>query len=172
MTEILSLINELIKEHQQILQNAQAAVQVANDASAILELDRAKDDFVPGRFGDQQQSLQSLQESLEIIDKGLQAHFEREETALLAAFEKHGGKPLVSALHSLLSEHEDLRERLTHAQKHVTELTSGNLSRHAWEASAHDMRAHLSHTLKLIEAHSHREQELFHKLRSALMKTT
>ena len=168
MVEILSLIDELIEEHKSILQRVQTAVQVANDASAILELDRAKDDFVPGRFSDQQQSLQDLQESLEIIEKGLQAHFEREETALLTAFENHGGQTLVSALHSLLLEHENLRNRFAHAQKHVAELTSGNLSRHAWEASAHDMRAHLNHTLKLIEAHAHSEKQLFHKLSAEL----
>ena len=168
MTEILSLINELIEEHQQILQNVQTAAQIANDATAILEMDRAKDDFVPGRFGDQQQSLQSLQESLKIIGKGLEAHFEREETTLLAAFEEHGSKSLISALNSLLLDHKDLRERLAHANRHVAELTSGNLSRHAWEASANDMQAHLNHTLTLLKVHSQKEQQLFYKIRDEL----
>ncbi len=32
-------------------------------------------------------------------------------------------------------------------------------------SSAHDMRAHLSHTRKLLEAHAGIEQELFEKMK-------
>jgi iron-sulfur cluster repair protein YtfE (RIC family) len=124
---------------------------------------------MPGRF-EQEKGLQKLQESLEAIDRGLRAHFDREETGLMDVFEKHGNKELASALRSLLLEHEDLRNRLAHSKKHIAELVSGGLSRHLWEASAHDMRAHISHTRKLLEAHAEIEQELFHKLRTELMR--
>ena len=105
---------------------------------------------------------------LETIDKGLQAHFNREETGLLAAFEKHGGRKLVTALNSLLLEHKDLRSRLAHAKDHIAELMSGGLARQRWEASANDMRAHLSHTRKLLEAHAAIENELLVELRRHL----
>ncbi len=163
-SEVVSLIDQLIREHQQIFASAQAI----NDAAAMLELDKAKDKFVPGRLVDHQQGLQKLAESLQLINTGLEAHFKREETSLLVAFEKHGGKTLVSALQSLLLEHDNLRERFVHAKKKVAELTGGEMSRHTWEASAHDMRAHLTHTLKLLTTHAHAEQELFHKLRAEL----
>ena len=169
MEEVIVLIEKIIEEHKLITQRAQTLEQVADDVSALPGLDKAKEDFMPGRF-DQRQGLQKLAESLEMIDKGLQAHFEREEKALLTAFEKHGGKMLVSALHSLLLEHEDLRGRFAHSKKHVTELTSGGLSRHVWEASAHDMRAHISHTRKLLEAHANSEHKLLMSLRSQLKK--
>ena len=71
-------------------------------------------------------------------------------------------------LNSLLLEHEDLRNRLVHAKEHVTELISGGLARHQWEASANDMRAHLSHTRKLLEAHAAIEHELFVSMREHL----
>ena len=116
----------------------------------------------------EKQGLQKLKESLEAIDKGLQAHFNREETALLATVEEKGDREMVSNLRSLLLEHEDLRNRLAHAKKHVAELTDGGLSRHLWEASAHDMRAHITHTRKLLEAHAEIEQELLRELRERL----
>ena len=124
---------------------------------------------MPGRL-DQKQGLQKLQELLELINQGLQAHFNREETMLLAAFEKHGNKELASALHSLLLQHEDLRNRFVISKKQVAELISGGQSGQIWGASAHDMRAHLSHTRKLLEAHAQNEQEILQKLRSELMK--
>ena len=169
MEEALALIDRIIEEHKTILQKLQTLEQVANDAEAIGGLEKAKEAFMPGRF-EQKQALQELQELLGTVDKGIQAHFNREETGLLAAFEKQGDRKLVSALHSLLHEHEDLRHRFAHSQKHVAELTGGGLSRQVWEASAHDMRAHISHTRKLLEAHAEIEQELLRALRSELIR--
>ena len=169
MEKDLALIEEIIGEHKTIMQGVQNLEQVASDTEAIASLEEAKEGFMPGRL-EQGQSLQKLQEALETIDQGLQAHFSREETALLSVFKKHGNKELVSALRSLLLEHDDLRNRLTHSKKHVAELLSGGLSRHRWEASAHDMRAHISHTRKLIGVHAGIEWELFHKLQTELMK--
>lgn len=169
MEEIVTLIDNLIDEHKAIVKDAQSLEQVANDASLLEDLAEARGTFVPGRF-DQKQNLHKLQELLETIAQGLQAHFNREETGLLAAFEKHGDRKLVTTLNSLLLEHEDLRNRLAHSKEHVAELVSGGLARHLWEASANDMRAHLSHTRKLLEAHAAIENELFVELRQHLKK--
>ena len=167
MEEVLALIEKIIEEHERIIHGLGNLVQAADDASAILALGGAKEDFMPGRL-DQKQGLQKLEEVLEAIDIGVQGHFGREETALLAAFEKHGGEMLVSALRKLLAEHAELRGRLAHAKKHVAELMGGDLSHHVWEASAHDMRAHISHTEKLFEAHAEGEQQLLHELKRRL----
>jgi iron-sulfur cluster repair protein YtfE (RIC family) len=169
MKEIVSLLDRLIDEHKVIAKDARSLEQLANDASLLVDLEEAKETFVPGRFN-QTQSLHKLQELLEKITQGLQAHFNREETGLLAAFEEHGERKLATTLNSLLLEHEDLRNRLAHAKDHVAELVSGGLARHQWEASANDMRAHLSHTRKLLEAHAAIENELFVELRRRLPK--
>lgn len=169
MDETLTLINQILEEHKLIIKRVQNLEQAANDAEALLVLERAKEQFVPGRF-DQRQTLQKLQEWLKAIDEGLQAHFNREETAFLTAIEEQGDKELVSGWRSLLLEHEDLRNRFAHSREHVVALISGGLSRQLWEAGAHDMRAHISHTRKLLEAHTRAEQGLFQKLRGKLMK--
>lgn len=169
MKEALALIEKIIEEHKQIIRGIRTLEQVANDVDAILGLEGAKEAFMPGRFK-QGEDLQKLRQTLEIIDEGLRAHFNREETGLLTAFEKYGDKKIVSALNALLAEHKDLRHRFDHAKKHVTELTGGGLSGHLWAASAHDMRAHMSHTGKLLVAHNQTEQKLLRTLQKRLQR--
>ncbi len=168
MKETIALIDKIIEEHEIITGKVHTLEQVASDAEAIGELKKAKEIFMPGRFG-QESRLQKLQELLETIAEGLQAHFNREETGLLLAFEKYGDKELASALHFLLCEHEDLRNRFAHLRKLVAELAGGRLSRQVWEATAYDMRAYASHTRKLLEVHAETEEKLLRKLRSQLM---
>ena len=165
--EAIALIDKVIEEHQVVFKRFRNLEEIVSDVEAISGMEEAKEAFMPGRF-DQKESLRKLQESLETIDQGLQAHFQREETALLSAFEQHGDRNLVSALNSLLLEHGDLRGRFDHARNHVAELIGGGLARHKWEASAHDMRAHLSHTRKLLETHAGGELPLLLTLRRKL----
>ncbi|MFC2062861.1 hypothetical protein ACFLS8_02830 [Chloroflexota bacterium] len=169
MEEVLALIDKIIAEHKLIIEKAQSLEQIANDTEAMAALEKAKDTFIPGRF-EQKEELQGFREILEAMDQGVKAHFKREETGLLAAFEKHGGKELLAALRALLLEHAELRERLAHSKKHVAELIDGGLSQHLWQASAHDMRAHISHTRKLLAGHAENEQKLLRKLRDRLAR--
>ena len=167
MEDVLALIEQIIDEHRLIKQGANDLELVANDAGMLVGLDLAKEDFMPGLL-DQGQGLKKLAESLEKLVNGLQIHFEREEKALLTAIERYADRTLVSALNSLLREHDDIRKRLAHSKKEVAELTSGGLSRHVWEARAHDMRAHISHTRKLLEIHAGGEEQMLTALRKQL----
>ena len=169
MEDTIALIDRIMEEHKAITQNADNLEQLANDVEAAAKLEKAKEAFVPGRFN-QQQGLQQMQESLEIIRKGIEAHFEREEMALLAAFEKHGDRRLVSALRSLVNEHEGLRNRFVQMKQHVVELTGGELASQLWGARAHDMRVYASHTLKLLGAHARNEHELLLEMSEQLKK--
>lgn len=168
MKRTLALIEQVIEEHKTIFQRLQALEEVANDAEAIRGFEKARESFMPGRL-DQKAELSKLEELVNLVAQGLQAHFDREERAVLAAFEEQGDRELTTAFHSLLLEHKDLRSRLTQAKNHVSQLTGGELSRHHWEATAHDMRAHITHTRKLLEAHAEVEQELFLSLRQRLL---
>ncbi len=164
MDEVLALIEKIIEEHKMILGMVE---KVVNDATALSEIEKAKDSFMPGRF-DPRKGLEKLEESIQAIDGGLQAHFEREETALLKAFEQHGGGELVSTLRALLADHEYLRKRMAHGKTQVADLMSGELSRFVWEAKAFDIRAHIAYTRRLLETHAQYEQELLLKLRKQL----
>jgi len=125
---------------------------------------------VPGRFGDQRQGLQNLQESLEATEKELQRHFDREERGLLTVFEQHRGGMLASGLRVLLLEHQEIKARIAESKKDGAAVAAGDLSREVREGRAWGVRVYLSHTRKLIQAHAQSEQELFYKLRTELME--
>ena len=169
MEEVLSLIDKIIEEHKTIIGRLKTLEQVANDAEAIVGFDKAKQVFMPGRL-EQKEGLQELEDLLDKMFRGIRAHFKREETVLLTAFERYGDKNMASSLRSLLLEHDDLRSRMAHSKKHVAQLTGGKLSRQVWEATAYDIRAHISHTRKLMEAHAEIEKELFLTLRKQLTR--
>ncbi len=169
MEEALDLIEKIIGEHGTIVQNVQILERMANDTEAIGALEKVQEAFKPGRL-EEKQELQKLQGVLQTLVQRLQAHFNREETGLLAAFEKNGDKKLTSAFTTLLIEHEDLRNRLARSKRHVAELIDGGLSRQVWEARVLDMQAHISRTRQLLEAHAEIEQELLQELRKGLHK--
>jgi hemerythrin-like domain-containing protein len=168
MDETLALIEQLIKEHKVISDNIQSIEAAANDASLLADLEDAGETFVPGRF-DQKQSLEKLEGLVQTIESWLEKHFNREETALLKAIEQHGDSKFVTAFNSLLLEHADLKNRVAQTRSHVAELAAGGMGAHQWAASASDMRAHLNHTRKLLEAHAGIENELFAELRQHLL---
>ena len=170
MEGALALIEKIIEEHKQIMQGIQDIEQGVNDATALLKLDSAKEDFVPGRLEDQKQTLRKWQYSLEKIDEGLKAHFNFEETSLLTAFEKDGNRMFSSALRSLLDEHKGLTNRLAKLKGDITELADADLPREVWEGKAWGIRAYMTHTWKLLEAHAQSEHELLTKLRDELRK--
>ncbi|MFQ6121621.1 MAG: hypothetical protein ACE5LA_00970 [Dehalococcoidales bacterium] len=168
--EALALIEKIIEEHRQITRRLQTLQQVANDVSAMRGLDKAQEDFVPGRLNEQKQALQSWQESLAIIDRGIRTHFDREETALLIAVKEYGDEKQVSAWHAWLTEHEELRNRLTKLKEDTTELAAGNLSRELWEGKAWGVRSYQAHTRKSFELHARGEQKLLRTLRNRLQR--
>lgn len=165
MDETISLIDAVIEEHKQLIEGIQASEHVVNDLTATLELDRAADGFEPASLDRSQASMQDLQRSLDKVDDGLQAHFSREETALLKTFEDHGGRALASALRALLVEHQGLKDRIDKSKQQVAELLSGGMSRSVWEPMAYGLRAHIRHTRRLLEAHAQSEHELLQELR-------
>ena len=168
MDEAVALIDQLIEEHRQILNDVQEAEKIANDAGALLELGQAKEDFLPARLGDMKRGLQSLEESLGRVNYGLQGHFEREEGRLLTIMEQRGGAMLISGLHLLLLEHQELRDRIAQSRADVAELITVDSSREVLEGKAWGVRVYLSHTRKLLAEHARSEQQLFTKLRAEL----
>ena len=167
MTTAVELIDQLIAEHKLIDERTENLEHTASDASLLKDLQDARETFIPGRL-DQSKNLDKLRSMLDSISPWLNKHFEREETALLGMVEELGDRELITALNSLLLEHTDLRNRIFQLEDHITELKSGSLARHRWDASANDMRAHLTHTRKLLGAHAAMENDLFVELRRHL----
>jgi iron-sulfur cluster repair protein YtfE (RIC family) len=165
--EALALIERIIEEHKTLMKDLETVDKVANDAQAMRSFEKAKEAFVPGRLN-QSQGLDELEGLLKTIEQGLDGHFGREETGLMSVFEEHGDKEIASSFHSLLEEHEEMRERIKNSLGQITALADGGLSRHIWEATANDIRAHIGHTRRLLGRHAAAEQELLHKLQTIL----
>ena len=167
MNETLAIINQILEEHKVIIQQAIDLEQVANDAEALVTLNKASETFMPGRLK-HNQAFQKLQELHAKVEEGLKKHFNREENQLLATFQNHGDERLLETLQTLLLEHKDIKNRLDQEKKYMVKLVSGKLSRHLWEATAYDMKAHIAHTRRLLEAHAEIEQELLRTLRKEI----
>lgn len=69
-----------------------------------VKLEDASEGFIPSRLEDYQQKAAHLEQELLEIDKALEHHFDREETALLKAFERHGLPQLASIITSSCGE--------------------------------------------------------------------
>jgi len=170
MEGTIALFDAIIEEHKQIMEDVETSEHIADDLGAILEMDRATGEFEPATLDRKRRGLQGLQQSLEKVDKELQAHFAREERALLTAFEDYGGKTFASALRALLVEHQELKNRIAKSKQDAAELAEGGLSRGVWEGRAYGMRVYISHTRKLLEAHAQSELELLQALRKELVE--
>jgi len=170
MEDIISIIDKIIEEHKIILADAKKMETAVNDAQSIMALEISKETFIPGRL-DHHSDLIKLEEIRIKVEEGLKAHFNREETGLLIAFQKHGEKRLVDALQTLLLEHQEIRSRFDHQRVEIEELIHGKLSRHVWEGRANELRGHIAQTNKLLAAHANYEQEMLFNLRDELDKT-
>ncbi len=168
--ELVAAIDRILAEHKTIMREFQTVDRVANDSEALAKINKAKDAFMPGGLNGKN-AITQLQQVFNELYQGLRAHFNFEETELLKALQKIGDPDLVKALHDLLLEHHDLRDRLAQAQQDIERLRSGGLDRQVWEASGYDMRAHLTHTHKLLQAHADLEQDLLLGLKKKFLGT-
>lgn len=167
MKEALAIVEQIIEEHKRISSGILASGKYANDLMALGEFEGQAEGFVQNRLDSQKRHVAELQQSVETINKLLQAHFHGEETRLLKAFEDMGDEMLTNALSVLLEEHNEIRPRLTKLKASVEELT-GSFSREVWEGKAYAVRAYIRHTQKLIEAHVETETDLLQRMKKKL----
>lgn len=168
MDTTLQLIDQLIAEHKTVGEKTKSLGKT-NDATLISNLKEVKGEFLDGD-GATTADLKRLDRMLEEIDTWLGKHFSREETVLLPAVGKYGDDRLVTALNSLLFEHSDLKDRMVHSRERLDELKDWGQPQDVWYSRAGDLRAYISHSIKLIETHAARENQILNELRQHLKK--
>ena len=124
---------------------------------------------MPGRISPRE-SLQKVDEIQIKLNVGLEDHFNREETALLKAFQEYGQPELFEALKSLLNDHKMIRSDLNELKRQVGELMTGKLSRNLWESSGYELRARINRLHKTIATHASDEQLLLHEVQLDIKK--
>ena len=168
MKQELALLDKLEAEHKELMHGAQNLEHMTNDLDAITGLKKASEDFVPWRIERCKQILQDLRQSLEMIDKKLSDHFDREEKDLLALCQTHNNDTFGSVLLNLIIEHEEIKSRIAKSKLDVATLATEDLSPYIWEGRAHTMRFYINHTRRRLQAHAESEQELLNALRREL----
>ena len=168
IADIIALIEQLLKEHQQILKSISTVEQITNDLGVASQLEEVKESMMPGRLGQKRQDLPKLEKMLATLQAGLQEHFNREEIWLMNAFEEHGKQMLASALNTLLLEHPLLRNRLNNLKQEIAELESAGLSQEVWDGKVWGLRAYIAHTRKLFEEHARSEYLLLRRARKEI----
>ncbi len=170
--QALALIEQILNEHQQIHHEFQSLDQVSGDveAAARLQSDKTKDYFVSKSLDDQGQGLKKWKQLLEEIDRGLKAHFLREETALADAFDREGTPELASALSELLPEHAAINQHVAALLKTAEDIASGGSRIEVWEAKGWGMKVNIQNLGSEITAHAERERVLLGQLKAHLQK--
>jgi hemerythrin-like domain-containing protein len=171
MADLLAIIEKIMEEHKIILADFQALENISNDAGALIILEKGKDVFKPGQLSPRD-GLIKLNEMRNIVAIGIEAHFYREETALLKGLREYGQPDFVTALKTLLNEHLDIRNELNVLKSHIEELQTEKLSRMLWESRGYDLRARISQLHKTMAAHAANEQILLHKVEESLVNRT
>lgn len=167
VAEALAFIQRLIEEHRIYLGEYKKIEQIASDATGLQAFDVFKEAFMPGRQ-DVTQVLHKLSELVTSIANGLRAHYDKEEANLPGIVQRYGDEALGLTLRSILLEHRALRQRIAQAETLVADLTGGKLNRFIWEATGHDLRAHLTQSRKVLENHAEKEQVFLYELQKAL----
>lgn len=166
MEDILDVIDSIIAEHRVILRRFSALESVSNDVTAIGAYKQVRDmTFSPEGV----QHLPQLQKTLEDANRKLRAHFDREDTALLSAFEQHGDRKLLAAFQTLLAEHEEIRAQLVRAEESASRLRGGSTSQADWEKKTKGMRTAIIETRERLAAHASAEKDLLMRLRGDIL---
>ena len=166
MSGSIELIDKLLQDHATIVQDTQGA---CSDATALANLTQADKDFSPGRL-DRAEGIKKLQNTIGHCESGVADHFKEEETALLEVFKNYGDDNLMGQFHTLLKQHQELKDRFAEAKNRVDKLVSGEITGGSWNASANDLMTYMNRTRQLIEEHASTEHTLFRSLREGLSK--
>jgi hypothetical protein len=172
MSEALAIVQQILDEHEQIHKNFQTLDQVSGDVEAAARLgsDKTKDYFVPKGLDTEGLGLKHWKAQLEAIDRGLKAHFKREETALANAFIREGTAELAQSLNQLLAEHAQLNQHVAKLLKDADDIASGGARIEVWEGKGWGMKSNILKLQSEIEAHAERERVLLGLLKTHLRK--
>ena len=159
MQNALAVIDRLIREHDAIRQNAASLVNAISDEEAVKKL--AETDTA---------NLAGLLEALRATARGLESHFNLEETGLMAALDWSGDRRLSSAFSILFVQHEALRGAFAASISDLVNLLREKPSGKVERSRAKVITAHLSTAIGTLRAHAASEDILLWELKASLLK--
>jgi len=163
MLDSLAIINKVIEEHQAIRGHIKLVGDSVPDQEALTALDKARADFIPGRFEVLTEKQEKLQQTLNFLDEGLKNHF---------AFEGKALPPLLGKLpmRGLVLEHREIKNKIDEAKSIVASTKLEGLSREELLSREAHIQQVITSICLLVEEHATKEEAMLDMVRKALEK--
>lgn len=161
MLDNLAIINRMIDEHQAIRGHIKLVGESISDREALMSLERARADWVPGQLEILGEKQRNLQQAMSYLDEGLRNHYAYEETMLPALL----GNLFMKAL---ILDHREIQEQLDKAKSLVADTKLEGLSREELLTRESHLKQVIDKICQLVEEHTLKEDTIFQMLKRAL----
>ena len=159
MENNLTVIERLIKEHEQSL----TKIQELN--SAMRQLARLKQDWIPGSPSNLEQNLDRLEKTLEEIGSELEDHLRFEEERFLPILTNYAADIIRSGL---LCEHNKLLDSITVLRKNARSLVGKPSSRDELLVRQSAIKESINNILQFVGEHAQTQDMIFKLAKEAL----
>ena len=163
MSENLEAIRRVIEEHHTIRGHVKLLGDTVNDIEAIMALERARTDWVPGRPEALEEKRNSLREGLSNLEGGLRNHFASEHKVFPSLL----GDLLTQAIEL---EHQAITREIEEARAMVAAPARDGLSRDELLGEESRVQQRIGTILQLVEGHASKEETVLDMVRAALQE--
>ena len=163
MSDQLEVIRRIIEWHKTIRGHARLVGESVTDIEALITLEKARTDWVPGRLEALSEKKDKLQQVISLLDEGLKNHFDYEEKAL---------PPLLGDLvmRAIVLQHNEIIKETNEAKSMHSFLNLEELNRDELLAEELRVQQRIGIILQLVEEHATREDLVLEMVQNALEK--
>jgi hypothetical protein len=161
MTDAITIIDRVIKEHHKISDNIKMAGDSLNDVEASFAISKAYSGWTQSAAGELAARRDQLIQALSALEQGLTTHFDYEEKNLPPLF----GEVLMKAV---LHEHREVRQKIESARKNIAdiEIDSGDSQQLLSRKTV--VQESVNHLLQAVEEHAGHEETVLLMIRDGL----
>ena len=163
MKDHLATIKRIIEWHQTIRGHVKLVGDAISDQEALICMETARTDWIPGRLEAVSEKRNRLQQTLGFLSEGLANHFAFEEKVL---------PPLLGELfmRALILDHNEIRKEIDQAKSIIAHKRLEGLKRDKLLAEEADIQQAVDSMGQLVEEHTAREETLLEMLKRALQQ--
>ena len=161
MEDNLAIVNKIIEWHQTIRGNIKLVGDSVSDREALLALETARPDWIPGRLEILAEKQKKLQQTMSFLHEGLKNHFAYEEKYLPSIL----GELFMRAL---ILEHREIMKAINEAGSTASDMRLEGLSREELLAEDSHIQEVIDDVSQLNEDHLAREEAILDMARRAL----
>jgi hemerythrin len=161
MSDYLAEINKIIEEHQAIRRHVKLVGESIGDQEALLSLQSARPDWIPGRLEILSEKQNKLTQTINFLSEGLKNHFAKEEMFLPPVL----GEFLMRAL---ILEHREIGKAIKEVRAMAANTKLEGLSREDLMSREAEIQQKVGNLCNLIEEHANKEELMLEMVQRAL----